>query len=100
MSGCRWRADLNTLLERTVEMFRGSMQSSITITQQLERKLFTANFDEAVKMQQALVKIFENAVRIHQGKRQDQCPDAQPGAGRSEPGPRTARLNAGNYVCV
>jgi two-component system cell cycle sensor histidine kinase/response regulator CckA len=64
----------------------------------LERKLFTANFDEA-KMQQALVRILENAV------------EAMPGDGKitvetrnlelSQPTQdRTAKLNPGNYVCV
>ena len=90
--------NMNMLLERTVEIFQGSIQSSITISRQLERKLFTANFDEA-KMQQALVKIFENAV------------DAIKGAGKinvatrnlelTEPTQdRTAKLVAGNYICV
>ena len=53
--------NLNTLLERTVEALQNSLDRPVAISRRLERKLFTANFDEA-KMQQALVRILENAV--------------------------------------
>jgi len=90
--------NMNTLLERTVEAFQNALQKPITITCQLERKLFTTSFDEA-KMQQALVKILENAV------------ESIPGEGKitvvtrnqevTEPTKdRTAKLVPGNYVCV
>ena len=90
--------NLNTLLDRTVEALQSSLPSPVTVTRQLERKLFTANFDEA-KMQQALVRILENAV------------EAIPADGRITVETRnlelyqptqdaTAKLNAGNYVCV
>src|SRR5208283_1240802 len=90
--------NLNMLLERTVEMFQGTMQSSIDISRQLERKLFTANFDEA-KMLQALVKIFENAVESIKGdgKINVQTRNLELSEATQD---RTARLNAGNYVCV
>jgi len=90
--------NLNMLLERTVEMFQGTMQSSIAISRQLERKLFTANFDEA-KMLQALVKIFENAVESIKGdgKINVQTRNLELSEATQD---RTARLNAGNYVCV
>jgi signal transduction histidine kinase len=90
--------NLNLLLERTVEMFQGSMQKSITISLQLERKLFTANFDEA-KMQQAMVKIFENAVESIKGtgKINVQTRNLELSESTQD---RTAKLNAGNYVCV
>ena len=58
--------NMNLLLERTVEVFQNAMQLPMVISRQLERKLFTANFDEA-KMQQALVKILENAVEAIKG---------------------------------
>jgi nitrogen-specific signal transduction histidine kinase/CheY-like chemotaxis protein len=90
--------NLNTLLERTVEAFQSSLQKPVKISCQLEPKLFTASFDEA-KMQQALVKLLENAV------------EAVSGEGRinlltrnlelSEPTQdRTAKLTPGNYVCM
>jgi signal transduction histidine kinase/CheY-like chemotaxis protein len=90
--------NMNLLLERTVDMFQASMQSSITITRQLERKLFTANFDEA-KMQQAMVKVFENAVESIKGigKINVQTRNLELSEATQD---RTAKLNAGNYVCV
>jgi nitrogen-specific signal transduction histidine kinase/CheY-like chemotaxis protein len=90
--------NMNMLVERTVDIFQGSMQTPISISRQLERKLFTANFDEA-KMQQALVKIFENAVEAIKGpgKINVQTRNLE----LSEPTQdRTAKLNPGNYVCV
>jgi len=90
--------NLNILLERTVEMFQGTLQSTITISRQLERKLFTANFDEA-KMQQAMVKIFENAVEAikETGKINVQTRNLELTEATQD---RTAKLNPGNYVCV
>jgi signal transduction histidine kinase/CheY-like chemotaxis protein len=90
--------NLNILLERTVEMFQASTQTSIAISRQLERQLFTANFDEA-KMLQALVKIFENAVESikGQGKINVQTRNLELTEATQD---RTARLNPGNYVCV
>ncbi|HEY3861917.1 MAG TPA: ATP-binding protein [Verrucomicrobiae bacterium] len=90
--------NMNMLLERTVEAIQGSMQKPVRITCHLERKLYTTTFDEA-KMQQALVKILENAV------------EAIPGDGRitvhtrnlelTEPKQdHTAKLTPGHYVCV
>jgi signal transduction histidine kinase/ActR/RegA family two-component response regulator len=90
--------NLNTLLERTVEALQNSLARPVVISRHLERKLFTANFDEA-KMQQALVRILENAV------------EAIPGGGEVTVETRNveltqpleegaARLNPGNYVCV
>jgi nitrogen-specific signal transduction histidine kinase len=90
--------NLNTLLERTVEAFQASMQKPISLALQLERKLFTASFDEA-KMQQAIVKILENAVESiqTQGKIIVQTRNLE----LTEPTQdRTAKLTPGNYVCV
>jgi signal transduction histidine kinase/CheY-like chemotaxis protein len=90
--------NLNLLLERTMEAFQGSLQKPITMTRQLERKLFTANFDEA-KMQQALVKLFENAVEAinASGKINVQTRNLELTETTQD---RTARLNPGTYVCV
>jgi signal transduction histidine kinase/CheY-like chemotaxis protein len=90
--------NLNILLERTIEMFQGTLQNSISISRNLERKLFTANFDEA-KMLQALVKIFENAVESMKaaGKINVQTRNLELTEATQD---RTARLNPGNYVCV
>jgi signal transduction histidine kinase len=91
--------NLNTLLERTVEAFQSSLQeNNLSLTLQLEPKLFTASFDEA-KMQQAIAKILENAVESIKGagKINVQTRNLE----LSEPTQdRTAKLTAGNYVCV
>jgi nitrogen-specific signal transduction histidine kinase len=54
--------NLNLLLQRTVDMFRTRDARDVNWTLDLEKRLFTVNFDEA-KMQQSLVKVIENAVQ-------------------------------------
>ncbi len=90
--------NVNALLERTIEVFQNSRPNQITMARQLERKLFTANFDEA-KMQQAFVKIFENAVEAikERGRITVQTRNLELSEATQD---RTAKLNAGNYVCV
>jgi signal transduction histidine kinase/ActR/RegA family two-component response regulator len=90
--------NLNTLLERTIEAFQNSLQKPITITSKLERKLFTANFDEA-KMQQALVKILENAVEAikNEGKIYVETSNLELAEPKQD---CTAKLTPGNYVCL
>jgi signal transduction histidine kinase len=90
--------NLNTLLERTVEAFQNSLQKPVKITCQMERQLFTASFDEA-KMQQALVKILENAVEAikGEGKISVQTRNLELTEATQD---RTAKLTPGNYVCV
>jgi signal transduction histidine kinase/CheY-like chemotaxis protein/PAS domain-containing protein len=90
--------NLNTLLERTVEAFQNSLQKPIKIACQVERKLFTASFDEA-KMQQALVKILENAVESIKGEGKINVESRN--LELSEPTQdRTAKLTPGSYVCI
>ncbi len=90
--------NLNTLLERTVEALQSSLPNPISILRQLERKLFTVNFDEA-KMQQALVRILENAVEAipNDGKITVETRNVELTQPLEE---GTAKLNAGNYVCL
>jgi signal transduction histidine kinase len=91
--------NFNTLLERTAEAFQSALQkNNISLTLQLEAKLFTASFDEA-KMQQGIAKILENSVEAIKGggKIIVQTRNLE----LSEPTQdRTAKLTAGNYVCV
>jgi len=90
--------NLNTLLERTVEAFQNSLQKPVKISCQLERKLFTATFDEA-KMQQAVVKLLENAVEAINGEGQINVQTRN--LELSEPTQdRTAKLTPGSYVCM
>ena len=52
--------NLNNLLRRSVELFKTPALASLVWKLRLEGRLYTVNFDEA-KMQQAFVKILENA---------------------------------------
>jgi signal transduction histidine kinase/PAS domain-containing protein len=90
--------NMNTLLERTVEAFQNALQKPIKVACQFERKLFTASFDEA-KMQQAVVKILENAVESipGEGKIEVQTRNQELAEAKQD---RTAKLAPGNYVCV
>jgi signal transduction histidine kinase/ActR/RegA family two-component response regulator len=90
--------NLNTLLERTLEVLQTSLPHPVPILRQLERKLFTVNFDEA-KMQQALVRILENAVEAI--PRDGQITVETRNVELTQPmEDATAKLNAGNYVCL
>ena len=91
--------NVNQLLQRNVEMFKSTkLDKEVAWTLQLERKLYSAKFDEA-KMQQAFVKIMENAIealgpRGHitlQTKNLDLTQPTQD---------RNAQLAAGSYVCT
>ncbi len=91
--------NLNHLLQRNVEMFQSAkLDKEVAWSLKLERKLYSARFDEA-KMQQALVKIMENAIealgprgRIAiQTKNLDLTQPTQD---------RNAQLAAGAYVCA
>jgi len=90
--------NMNTLLERTVEAFQNSLKKPIVITSQLERKLFTASFDEA-KLQQAIIKLLENAVEAikDDGKISVQTRNVELSEPKQD---RTAKLGPGNYVCL
>jgi two-component system, cell cycle sensor histidine kinase and response regulator CckA len=91
--------NLNQLLQRNMEMFQSSkLDKEVSWSLQLERKLFMAKYDEA-KMQQALVKVMENAIEalgsngrvILQTKNIELTQPTQD---------RNAQLAAGSYVCV
>lgn len=54
--------NLNDLIRRTVEAVKGGQNENIQWSLQLEKRLYTAKFEEA-KMQQALLKILENSIQ-------------------------------------
>jgi two-component system, cell cycle sensor histidine kinase and response regulator CckA len=90
--------NLNSILQRSVEVLQKSQNGKIEWTLQLERKLFAAKFDEA-KMQQAFVKVLENAVQAvsDHGRIVIQSRNVE----LNEPAQdRDLRLGAGTYVCV
>lgn len=90
--------NLNDVVRRTVELFQTQASTPANWTLELEPKLYTVTFEEA-KLQQAFVKILDNAVQaIRQGGRivvrtrnQDNVNSLQDGA---------IRLPEGHYVCV
>lgn len=90
--------NLNSLLQRTVNMFEIAQGKRISWDLQLERRPFAVKFDEA-KMQQAFVKVLENAVQAipAEGNITVQSRNLD----LSEPmQDRAVRLAAGTYVCA
>jgi signal transduction histidine kinase/CheY-like chemotaxis protein len=91
--------NLNLLLQRTVEFFRQNAGAGpVTWTLQLDRKLFAAKFDEA-KMQQAFMKIIENALQAlsEQGRVTVQTRNIELAEPTQD---RNVQLAVGTYVCV
>ena len=91
--------NLNQLLQRNAEMFQSTkLEKEVAWSLKFERKLYSARFDEA-KMQQALVKIMENAIealgpRGHLTLQTKNIDLTQPTQDRN------AQLAAGAYVCA
>ena len=90
--------NINILLRRTVALFQTPQHQALAWSLQLEPKIFTVNHDEA-KMQQALVKILENAVQAVQtdGRITIQTRNLELTAPTQD---RTAHLLPGTYVCL
>jgi signal transduction histidine kinase len=91
--------NLNLLLQRTVQFFQQNAGADpVAWTLQLDRKLFTAKFDEA-KMQQAFMKIIENALQAlrERGRITVQTRNLELAEPTQD---RNAQLAAGAYVCV
>jgi signal transduction histidine kinase/CheY-like chemotaxis protein len=90
--------NLNSVVRRVVESFRKSKPPGIQWEVQLEKHLYAVKFDEA-KVQQAFIKIMENAVeavgevgRVTITSRNLDISEATQD--------RTAQLTPGLYVCV
>ena len=90
--------NINTLLRRTAELFQTPQYNALAWQLQLEPKVFTVNYDEA-KMQQAFVKILENAVQAvtADGRITVQTRNLELSAPTQD---RTAHLLPGVYVCI
>lgn len=90
--------NLNDIVRRTIDLFKKSNSGPIAWKLELEKKLYSVNFDEA-KLQQALIKILDNGVQAigAQGSievrtsNRDVVEPTQDGA---------ARLAAGSYVLI
>jgi len=91
--------NLNLVVSRCVDFFRGEHGAKIAWKLQLERGLYLARFDEA-KVQQALTKILENAVEAIAGK-DGQIFAQTRNVDLAEPTQdRNVHLAAGTYVCI
>ncbi len=90
--------NLNPLLERTVNLFRTPENAGIQFTLQLEPKPFGVKFDEA-KIQQAFVKILENAVEVVTSNGQISI-ETRNMEVATEAQDRSVRLAPGTYVCI
>jgi two-component system, cell cycle sensor histidine kinase and response regulator CckA len=90
--------NVNAILQRAVDAFETAEGKKIAWTIQLDRKPFAAKFDEA-KIQQAFVKVLENAVQAV--KENPQITVQSRNVELAQPTQdRDVRLNAGTYVCV
>jgi two-component system cell cycle sensor histidine kinase/response regulator CckA len=93
--------NLNAILQRAMDLFANGEGKKIAWKSQLERKLYATKFDEA-KIQQAFVKVLENAVQAVQTAKENpqvtvQSRNVELGEGAQD---RNVRLNPGTYVCV
>jgi len=91
--------NLNQLLQRTVQGFQQNAGAEpVEWSMKLDRKLFTAKFDEA-KMQQAFTKIIENALEALRGRGRVTVQTRN--LELAEPAQdRNVHLAAGAYVCA
>jgi signal transduction histidine kinase/CheY-like chemotaxis protein len=92
--------NLNLVAGRCVEFFQHAHGTRFTWRLALERGLFVARFDEA-KVQQALSKVFENAVEAFAAGATGQITVATRNVELTQATQdRNVRLAAGTYVCV
>jgi len=93
--------NLNSILQRSVELFAQTEGKKIAWKSQLERRPYAAKFDEA-KIQQAFVKVLENAVQALQSGTENphitvQSRNLELAEVAQD---RNVRLNPGVYVCI
>ena len=90
--------NINSILQRAVELFSNAEGKKIAWNLQLERRPYATKFDEA-KIQQAFVKVLENAVQAVEKNPQItvQSRNVELAEGAQD---RDVRLNPGTYVCV
>ncbi len=90
--------NINNLMRRTVELFQTAQNGALAWSVQCEPRVFTVNYDEA-KMQQAFVKVLENAVQSVDpaGRISVQTRNVDLSVATQD---RTAHLQPGAYVCI
>ncbi|HUC85376.1 MAG TPA: ATP-binding protein, partial [Candidatus Acidoferrales bacterium] len=92
--------NLNSVVNRCLEVFRNANGSRLAWRFTQERALFQARYDEA-KVQQALNKVFENAVESFGSGNPGQISVATRNVELTQATQdRNVRLTAGTYVCV
>jgi len=92
--------NLNTVVSRCLEAFRSTGGPRLAWRLTLERNLYEARYDEA-KVQQALTKLFENAVESFGSRDPGQISVATRNMELTQATQdRNVRLAAGTYVCV
>lgn len=92
--------NLNTVVSRCLEAFRTAGGPRLTWKLTQERALHEARYDEA-KVQQALTKLFENAVEAFGSRDQGQIAVETRNVELTQATQdRNVRLAAGTYVCV
>jgi two-component system cell cycle sensor histidine kinase/response regulator CckA len=97
--GSQTAGNLNQLIQRSVESFeRDPRAELVQWTILLERKLFAVKFDEA-KMQQALIKLVENALEALNGSGRVTVQTRNVELGEKAQD-RNVQLAAGAYVCI
>jgi len=90
--------NLNSILQRATELFENGEGKKISWTSQLERRPFATKFDEA-KIQQAFVKVLENAVQAVNENAQITVQSRNVELAEASQD-RDVRLAAGTYICV
>jgi two-component system cell cycle sensor histidine kinase/response regulator CckA len=92
--------NLNTVVGRIMDVFRSANGSRLAWKLTQERSLFQARYDEA-KVQQALTKVFENAVESFGPRDSGQISVETRNVELTQATQdRNVRLTAGTYVCV
>lgn len=94
----RRSGNINEVLRQTVDAFRTRENGRLKFNLELERKLYSAKFDEA-KLQQAFSRILENSLQATNGQgtitiRSSNCDLEKPFQ------EKTVRLAAGTYICI
>lgn len=92
--------NINELVRRVVELFKKPDYQNIKWIVNLEKRIYTFNFDEA-KIQQALMKIIENSIQaIPQGKQGSISISTRNLELSTPTQDRNVKLPAGCYVCL
>jgi two-component system, cell cycle sensor histidine kinase and response regulator CckA len=92
--------NLNAVVGRVMDVFRSANGSRLAWRLTQERSLFQARYDEA-KVQQALTKVFENAVESFGPRNNGQISVETRNVELTQATQdRNVRLTAGTYVCV